>query len=128
MSGLNSTISKLLLVTFTADRLGLQNWFPTLRPESVRSTLQSPAWVACGLLMAPHRYLLWRAPFPPKIQSKLVTNKNLKGQLTISDFELASIIAHQDILVQSVDACECTFSPLKDHSPAVSRVSKGSIT
>ena len=72
--------------------------------------------------------LLWRAPFPISIQRRLVTAENPLGDLTISDFELAGVVAHQDILVQSVDARARTFTLLNDNTPAVSRASKGSIT
>jgi hypothetical protein len=49
------------------------------------------------------------------------------GDLSNSDLELgAGIAAHQDILAQSVDARERTFTLLNDNSPAVSRASKGS--
>jgi hypothetical protein len=72
--------------------------------------------------------LLWRARFPPSIQARLVTDRNPHGDLTIGDFELTGVVAHQDVLVQSVDARERTFSVLNDNSPAVSRATKGSIT
>jgi hypothetical protein len=72
--------------------------------------------------------LLWRAPFPLSIQSQLITDRNPHGNLSISDLELASVVAHQDILAQSIDARERTFSLLNDNSPAVSRITKGSIT
>jgi hypothetical protein len=72
--------------------------------------------------------ILWRAPFPIHIQQRLVTDTNPTGDLTISDFELAGVVAHQDILAQSFDARARTFTILNDNSPAVSRVSKGSIT
>jgi hypothetical protein len=37
-------------------------------------------------------------------------------------------VAHQDILTQSIDTCERTFTILNDNSPAVSHATKGSIT
>jgi hypothetical protein len=72
--------------------------------------------------------LLWRAPFPLHIQQRLVSNDNPGGDLSISDFKLAGVVAPHDILAQSVDARSCTFTILNDNSPAVSRASKGSIT
>jgi hypothetical protein len=72
--------------------------------------------------------LLWRAPFPLHIQQRLVTDDNPGGDPSISDFKLAGVVAHQDILAQSIDAHSCTFTILNDNSPAVSRASKGSIT
>jgi len=72
--------------------------------------------------------LLWRAPFPPHIQARLVSDHNPRGDLSNSDLELAGVVAHQDILAQSVNARERTFALLNDNSPAVSRASKGSIS
>jgi hypothetical protein len=72
--------------------------------------------------------LLWRASFPLHIQQRLVSDDNPAGDLSISDFELAGVVAHQDILAQSFDARSRTFTILNDNSPAVSRASKGSIT
>jgi hypothetical protein len=72
--------------------------------------------------------LLWRAPFPASIQSRLVSAAHRSGDLTNSDLELAGIIAHKDVLVQHLDARERTFSLLSDNTPAVSRSRKGSVT
>jgi hypothetical protein len=73
--------------------------------------------------------LLWRAPFPLHIKdSCLITDHNPCGNLLISDLELASIIAHQFILAQSINARKHTFIILNKNSPAISRASKGSIT
>jgi hypothetical protein len=72
--------------------------------------------------------LLWRAPFPLSIQSRLVTAAHRSGDLTNSDLELAGIIAHKDILAQNIDARERTFLLLSDNTPAVSRSRKGSVT
>jgi hypothetical protein len=68
--------------------------------------LPAPLWVLALLtLPKPGRGvvdgappMLWRTPFPHSIQSKLVTDVNPHGNLTISDFELAGVVAHQDIL------------------------------
>jgi hypothetical protein len=67
--------------------------------------------------------LLWRSPFSSHIQARLVSS-----DLTNSDLKLAGVVAHQDILAQLVDSCECTFTILNDNSPAVSRALKGSIS
>jgi hypothetical protein len=72
--------------------------------------------------------LLWHAQFPSSIQACLVTDRNPHGDLTMSDFKFTGIVAHQDVLVQSVDACKHTFSVLNDNSPAVSHATKSSIT
>jgi hypothetical protein len=72
--------------------------------------------------------VLWRAPFSAHIQNRLVSFSNPHGDITNSDLELASVVAHQDILVQHFDARESTFSLLNDNTPAVSRSRKGSVT
>lgn len=72
--------------------------------------------------------LLWRAPFPSHVQARLVSDHNPRGDLSNSDLELAGVVAHQDILAQSIDSRERTFTILNDNSPAVSRASKGSIS
>jgi hypothetical protein len=72
--------------------------------------------------------LLWHAPFPLHIQQRLVCDDNPVGDLSISDFKLTGVVAHQDILAQSFDARSRTFTVLNNNFPAVSRASKGSIT
>ena len=44
--------------------------------------------------------ILWRARFPQKIQSQLVSLANPTGSITNSDLELSGAIAHDDILPQ----------------------------
>jgi hypothetical protein len=47
----------------------------------------------------------------------------------IRNFEVAGVVAHQDIFTQqSVDTYKRTFSLLNDNSPTISHVTKGSIT
>lgn len=72
--------------------------------------------------------LVWREPFPDDIVSRLVSSSNRSGDLTNSDFELAGVVAHQDILAQEHDVREASVSVLNDNTPAVSRSTKGSIT
>jgi hypothetical protein len=74
------------------------------------------------------RPLLWREPFPDHIQHRLVSSNNRNGDLTNSDFELAGVIAQQDITAQHWDLRESTVSFLNDNTPAISRSTKGSIT
>jgi hypothetical protein len=72
--------------------------------------------------------LVWREPFPDDIVNRLVSSSNQSGDLTNSDFELAGVVAHQDILAQEHDVREASVSILNDNTPAVSRSTKGSIT
>jgi hypothetical protein len=80
-------------------------------------------WFANG--QAP---VLWRAKFPGDIQKRLVSWTNPSGDLTNSDFELAGVIMHQDVLAQKSDVRELTVSILNDNMAAISRSKKGSTT
>jgi len=75
-----------------------------------------------------HQPIVWRARFPPDIQSRLVSFDNPTGDLTNSDFELAGVVAHQDILAQHFDVRDCTIGILNDNTPAISRSKRQSIT
>ena len=82
-----------------------------------------------GVWFTPHGVpLVWRARFPADIQQRLVSWTNPTGDLTNSDFELASVVTHQDVLAQAYDVREATVAVLNDNTPAVSRSKKGSIT
>ena len=72
--------------------------------------------------------LVWRQPFPDSIQRMMVSSNNMSGELTNSDFELASVVAHQDVLAQNVDLRERTIAVLNDNTPAISRCTKGSVS
>ncbi|KAI2499708.1 hypothetical protein MHU86_14789 [Fragilaria crotonensis] len=49
---------------------------------------------------------LWRRPFPGQIRGALVTADHPHGTISISDLELAALIAHKDVLAQHVDTAE----------------------
>ena len=70
----------------------------------------------------------WRAPFPPEIQSALVTSEHPRGTLSLSDLELAGTIAHQDILTSSRHTAERTIWVGGDNTAALAWASKGSAT
>jgi hypothetical protein len=46
----------------------------------------------------------------------------------MNNLELTGMLTHQDILVQSFNTLERTFSLLNDNSPTISCATKGSIT
>jgi len=75
-----------------------------------------------------HRPIVWRARFPPDIQSRLVSFDNPSGDLTNSDFELTGVVAHQDVLAQHHDVRECTIGILNDNTLAISRSKRKSVT
>jgi hypothetical protein len=61
--------------------------------------------------------LVWREPFPKDIVHHLVSYHNPTGDLTNSNFELAGIVAHQDILAQEHDIWHASMSILNDNIP-----------
>ena len=71
--------------------------------------------------------ILWRARFPPKVQSQLVSFENPTGSITNSDLELSGAVAQDDILANALPTVAhlstCTFS---DNTPAVAWKTKGS--
>ena len=72
--------------------------------------------------------LLWRYPFPAFISQALVTSDNPRGSLSISDLELAAIVAHGNIIAQTRDVRERTLWVASDNRAAVSWSTKGSST
>ena len=75
-----------------------------------------------------HHPLVWHTHFPPDIVACLVSDSNPMGDLTNSDFETTSVVAHQGILAQEQDIHEASISILNDNTLMVSRANKWSIT
>jgi hypothetical protein len=71
---------------------------------------------------------VWRAKFPPHIQSALITAECPRGTLTISDLELAGTIAHTDVLAQARHVQELTVWVAGDNRASLSWATKGSST
>jgi hypothetical protein len=72
--------------------------------------------------------IVWRSPFPAIVTDALVADHNPKGTLSISDFELAAIVAHVDIIARARDIRERTIWIASDNRAAVSWSNKGSST
>jgi hypothetical protein len=72
--------------------------------------------------------IVWRERFEPRISRALVTLDNPSGTLSISDLELAGMIAHKDVLAQASDVRERTIWLAGDNRAAVSWSTKGSST
>jgi hypothetical protein len=72
--------------------------------------------------------ILWRQPFPPLVQRELVTSEHPHGTLSISDFELAALIAHKDVLSSSRPVAERTLWTASDNRAALAWSTKGSAT
>jgi hypothetical protein len=63
--------------------------------------------------------MLWRYPFPPIVQQRLVSFDNPQGDINNSELELAVSVAQHDILAQSVDVRE---APIHNSSDNVATV------
>ena len=72
--------------------------------------------------------LLWRMPFPPNIQSRLVSTENPTGDLTNSDLEQAGVLAQADVTNMVFDLCNRMLATLNDNIAAISHNKKGAIT
>ena len=72
--------------------------------------------------------LVWRQRFPESIANNLVTAANPTGTISISDLELAGVIAHQEVLSSVRDVRERTIWIGSDNQAAVAWATKGSAT
>ena len=72
--------------------------------------------------------ILWRKPFPIKIEKKLVSFSNPTGSITNSDLELCGNIAHHNVIAQFADISERTIATLSDNIANVYWLCKGSTT
>ena len=115
------------------------------RPTRLRETVPTPAAaIGCadaarpgmgGVFFTPERLdnnhtveraFLWRVPFPPAIQERLVSWENPTGSITNSDLELAAALAQQDVVAQQIDIRERTIHTHSDNTPTVAWLNKGS--
>jgi hypothetical protein len=69
--------------------------------------------------------ILWRHTFSKSISSRLVSEDNLLGNLTNSDFEQMGAVCQQDILAQAYDICKHTVCSFTDNTAALSRETRG---
>ncbi|KAI2494663.1 adenylate kinase [Fragilaria crotonensis] len=82
-------------------------------------------WLACDERTPP---FVWRQRFAPLVAGALITSDNPRGSLSISDLELAGMIAHKDALASTHDIRERTIWVASDNRAAVSWSTKGSST
>ena len=75
---------------------------------------------------APTQPMLWRSRFPSSVQQTLVTSDHPHGTLSISDLELAELIAHKNVLARAHDVAEQTLWMATDNRAALSWSEKGS--
>ena len=64
---------------------------------------------------------VWRTPFPPEAQQRLVTVENPEGDITNSDLEQAGVICHLDVVANTTDIRYCTVGVGCDNTPHAQR-------
>ena len=72
--------------------------------------------------------IVWRQRFPADVAAMLVTANNPAGTISISDLELAGVIAHTDVVTRLRDVRERTLWIASDNRAAVAWATKGSAT
>ena len=72
--------------------------------------------------------IVWRQRFAPAIAVSLATSENRTGTISISDLELAGVLAHNDVLALDRDVRERTMWLASDNRAAVAWATKGSAT
>lgn len=72
--------------------------------------------------------VLWRHRFPAHIAASLITADHPSGSLSISDLELAGVVAHKAVLASIRDVAERTVWIASDNQAAVAWSNKGSAT
>ncbi|KAI2501863.1 hypothetical protein MHU86_12628 [Fragilaria crotonensis] len=72
--------------------------------------------------------VLWRHRFPANIADSLITADHPRGSLSISDLELAGVVAHKAVLASMRDVAERTVWLASDNRAAVAWSNKGSAT
>ena len=72
--------------------------------------------------------IIWRQLFPRSVQRALVTSEHPAGTLSISDLELAALIAHKDVLASVQPVAERTMWTASDNRAALAWSTKGSAT
>ena len=101
---------------------------PTAIPRTARvRSLASDGTLRRHRLTEP-RPILWRSLFPLDIQARLVTHKNLFGDINNSDFELAGSLLQQEAAAQCYDIRERTTKDATDNLATMYWTRKGSTT
>jgi len=82
-------------------------------------------WFSTDTSEAP---LVWRSKFPSRVSDALITADNPHGSISISDLELAAMIAQKDIVAHACDVRERTLWLAGDNRAAIAWSNKGSAT
>ena len=85
-------------------------------------------WFARHHLSSLEPPILWRRRYPPAVQAALITSARPHGSISISDLELAAMIAHKDVLAQHQQVGERTIWMATDNAAALAWSNKGSAT
>lgn len=72
--------------------------------------------------------IMWRHPFPETVRNALITADRPDGSFSISDLELAALVAHKDVLVHHDAVAKKTIWTATDNRAALSWSDKGSST
>ena len=72
--------------------------------------------------------IVWRQPFTQPVRAALITSTTPNGTISISDLELAALVAHKAILADAYDIAERTIWIATDNRAALSWSQKGSST
>ncbi len=68
--------------------------------------------------------IVWRIPFPEKIQQKLVSQNNPSGTITNSDLEMAGLLMHWIVLESVADVQHAHVAAGCDNTPTVAWTSR----
>ena len=71
---------------------------------------------------------VWRHPFDPAVQERLVSFDNPNGTITNSDLEQAGVLAQVSMMSTTHDVRYATLANGCDNTPTVSRVVKGAVS
>lgn len=72
--------------------------------------------------------IVWREPYPEKVRTEVVSDKNPSGKLTNSDLELEGTVLHHWVLGKTAPVSGETTYTGCDNTPAVAWRTKGSST
>jgi hypothetical protein len=81
-----------------------------------------------GFCVTQYRNSVWRAAYPPHIQTSLISTDNLTGTITNSDLGLAALVTGSVIAAQLASSTYPTVLIEADNTPAVAWTQKGSTT
>ena len=128
---------------FTRDELRDWKWLEgdiATRPTSIAEVVRHPPsiWQATDAAKAgmggvifdftkQAEPIVWRQPFPVKIQSRWVSDVNPRGDIINSDAELCGVIGGHDVCAQNCDVHHRNITTCCDNTLSVAWSLKGSV-